>query len=463
MRRVIFAALCAAALLAVAGPASAATNGQLAAIGIGLMTFNSDGSGMLTRWNPGAGHSLDGPRWSPDGNAIALVDSGKITVFDLPSGQARALTSGPADKTPTWSPDGQRIAFARFNQVLSLRRDGSDVRTLLELDPSEIVDALVWAPDDKALALVTGTALLRYDLHSQQLDELVPQDVSIRPSWSPDATRLAYSQNAQVRLLPGGIVADGTVPTYSPDGQRLVFARVTAPFQPSLATITIGDPASQATIPQAWGGQLFDPDWQPCVAGVTVSCVSPGWRCPDATLNAVAGKGVTTDVLCPGATAVDVIDGPAGGGWHAVAVRDGRISLRAPTTFAGTKLIHFRARRGSETSEIGTLTLNVTPPPAAPKLSVIGQPRLDRDGRVRLRATCDRACSVSLRVIIRLNTQRVLRGRVVKASAQAGGTVRLRLRRAKLPRHRRIAAARIAGTLKGPDGLQRNFTLSLIP
>jgi hypothetical protein len=68
-----------------------------------------------------------------------------------------------------------------------------------------------------------------------------------------------------------------------------------------------------------------------------------------------------------------------------------------------------------------------------------------------------------LRVIVRLNTQRVLRGRLVKASAPAGGTLRLRLARAKLPRHRRIAAARIAGTLEGPDGLRRSFTLSLIP
>jgi hypothetical protein len=197
---------------------------------------------------------------------------------------------------------------------------------------------------------------------------------------------------------------------------------------------------------------------------VTVSCVSPGWRCSDATLTAVAGSIVTTNLVCPGATRIALLDAPTGGGWNVGAGRDGKMSFRAPSTFAGTKLIHFRASRANgETSEVATLTVTVTPKPAAPKLSVVGKPKLDRHGRVVLRATCDRACSVSLRVIMRLNTQRVLRGRVVKASAPAGGTVRLRLARAKLPRHRRIAAARIAGTLTGPDGLHRNFSLSLIP
>ena len=72
---------------------------------------------------------------------------------------------------------------------------------------------------------------------------------------------------------------------------------------------------------------------------------------------------------------------------------------------------------------------------------------------------------MALRVIIRLNTQRVLKGRIVKAT---GTTFKLRLQRTKLPRHRRIVAARISGTITAPALLTgvpqtRNFTLSLIP
>ncbi len=91
--------------------------------------------------------------------------------------------------------------------------------------------------------------------------------------------------------------------------------------------------------------------------------------------------------------------------------------------------------------------------------------RIHSRRRVTLRATCTRACSVALRVIIRLNTQRVLKGRIVKAT---GTTFKLRLQRTKLPRHRRIVAARISGTITAPALLTgvpqtRNFTLSLIP
>ena len=98
---------------------------------------------------------------------------------------------------------------------------------------------------------------------------------------------------------------------------------------------------------------------------------------------------------------------------------------------------------------------------AAPKLTVRTRPRLDRRGRATLRATCDRSCVVKLRLRLKLDTGRTVDGRAATASAPAGGAVRLRLSRGKVPPKRRIASARIVGKVRGPDGRERTFTQSV--
>jgi hypothetical protein len=92
---------------------------------------------------------------------------------------------------------------------------------------------------------------------------------------------------------------------------------------------------------------------------------------------------------------------------------------------------------------------------------VTGRPRLDPTGHVVLRGTCDRACTVTLRVRLTLNTGRTVEGRAVSASAPAGGALKLRLARGRIPARRRVVKARVIGRLAGADGLTRSFTLSV--
>ena len=86
---------------------------------------------------------------------------------------------------------------------------------------------------------------------------------------------------------------------------------------------------------------------------------------------------------------------------------------------------------------------------------------MDRRGRTLLRGTCDRSCVVKLRVRVKLDSGRTVNGKFVTALAQPGGAIRLRLTRGKVPVKRRIASARIAGTLRGPDGRTRAFKVSV--
>src|SRR5690349_25148140 len=111
MRRVVSAALCAAGMMAVAGPASAATNGQLVTVSAysALVTLNPDGSGVHRIFQAPAASAVTSPVWSADGNRIAFVLDGRVQALTLASG---AVTDLAAGTDPGWTPDGA-VAFRR--------------------------------------------------------------------------------------------------------------------------------------------------------------------------------------------------------------------------------------------------------------------------------------------------------------------------------------------------------------
>ena len=86
---------CAGALLAaLTAPAAAATNGQLALVADErLVTVNTDGTGQLT---PALGdqQKVSEVAWSPDGNRLALVNSGRVEVYDPPTGRVAGKRTG---------------------------------------------------------------------------------------------------------------------------------------------------------------------------------------------------------------------------------------------------------------------------------------------------------------------------------------------------------------------------------
>lgn len=215
----------AAATSAVAAPA----NGQLAAVtGDGLVSLNPDGSGLRTLWT--AGTALSKPAWSPDGNRIALAAGGRIALYDLTTGSARMLTDGTQDADPAWN--GDRVAFRRGLSLMSVRADGTDLRTDLALVLGTLTVSL--APDGQRLAYVLGPALhvIRLD---GLVDQLLSSDARGAPAWSPDSARIAFSTGAgqivavtppergATPISPAGAVA--SAPAWSPDGSQVVYVQ----------------------------------------------------------------------------------------------------------------------------------------------------------------------------------------------------------------------------------------------
>ncbi|HYW44477.1 MAG TPA: protein kinase [Bryobacteraceae bacterium] len=153
--------------------------------------------------------------WFPDSRHIlfsgALPESGAdhLLVADTRTGAVQAITNGlNFERKPAVSPDGQRIAFASGNvyaAVVEVPLDGSPVRNIVAT--SGHAHCACWSPAGDQFA---------YDKDHNGVDEIWIR--SALGGWErPLITRASFHQGPTDRV---------TEPSYSPDGQRIAFVRV---------------------------------------------------------------------------------------------------------------------------------------------------------------------------------------------------------------------------------------------
>ena len=383
----------------------------------------------------------------------------------------------PEGTSPSWSADGTRIAFLRGGALLTRAPDGSGEQTL-PIDATGVRDA-AWSPDGAWFALWLGD---RLDTVGADGSEREPFDDGVRGgvAWAPDGGSLVYPRQVGEHVTlwevreedegPVGLSGAPSDPEFSPSGSTVVYTRTTEGVR-ELAWDANG---SHSAI--RMGGFIpAQPDWQPCVAGVTVSCrsVTP------------AEAAAARPLACHSPTGGDHRD--AGAPDADPAALPGRGQLRAgrrrprtarsppggvpsptsppPATWDPIRSPTAPWAPSGRTSEVMRVDLNVIPPrlkPGAPKLTLAaGVLKLDKRGRVTVRGTCDRECVVRLRVRVKLTSGRIVNGRLVRARASAGGQVKLVLQRGKLPPRRKVAWARVSGAAVGADGRERAVKLTL--
>lgn len=197
-----------------------------------LMVFNIDGTnGRVIIAKAAYGWELQAhAKWSPDGTKILgtakckdpllndLVSRGRLVVFNADGTNPKIISKFKYDLAdPAWSPDGKKVTYV----------GPSDLNDPSAPEKAEIFQA--------SLNVTTG-------LMENQIRLTFDDKYCYDPCWSPDGKWIAYSKGAFINLFftqdhdiykvkPDAsedvlVLHDGKVngvPTWTPDGNRLLF------------------------------------------------------------------------------------------------------------------------------------------------------------------------------------------------------------------------------------------------
>jgi Tol biopolymer transport system component len=181
------------------------------------------------------------------GTTDTLVLSGKLigaecswncplVLVDVDEGTQVTLTEEDADAS-AWSPSGEKVAYVSSGRVMVMNIDGSE-KTLVASDAMHPA----WSPDGSALVVTQytaqGTAQVVMVTLADGASAVLASNGS-RGSWSPDGASIAYTEpaNGTMGFMEQDIyvldlasdkvsyLTQGFDPRWSPDGERIAFAR----------------------------------------------------------------------------------------------------------------------------------------------------------------------------------------------------------------------------------------------
>jgi dipeptidyl aminopeptidase/acylaminoacyl peptidase len=154
---------------------------------IALRSSENEASHLITSTEPAKSE----PQWASDGKHIAFISKGDVWVVSVDGGEPRQLTHDPAgpgdprgatDHHPLWSPDGRWILYQSgrngFNELYVVSEDGGKQQQLA------------------ATEIYSGADIIRNNAPDHG-DAVSSDRFDPAPSWSPDGTRVSYTERSR--------------------------------------------------------------------------------------------------------------------------------------------------------------------------------------------------------------------------------------------------------------------------